>query len=259
MTEPLLTARDIGVRRGRRDVLAHVSLSLIGGESVAVLGPSGSGKSTFIKALVGLHRLSSGHVTLDGAAVDARSWQGNLGYVPQDDIVHSALKVEQALGFAAQLRLGPGDHWPRLDTVLRQLGLSDHRHQRIATLSGGQRKRVSIAQELLSQPQVLVLDEPTSGLDPALEAGMMALLASLAGQGALVLATTHAMASLHRMSRVLVIFGGHLVYDGPPDQLAAYFGVPAPERIFQQLQKASPAEWFNRFVRQGGRRGGGPS
>lgn len=258
MTQPMLTARDLGVRRGRRDVLAHIGLTLNGGESVAVLGPSGSGKSTLIKALIGLQRLSSGHVTLDGAAVDVRAWKGRLGYVPQDDIVHPALTVQQALGFAARLRLGPGDHGRRLETLLRQLGLADHRRQRIATLSGGQRKRVSIAQELLSEPDVLVLDEPTSGLDPALEAAMMALLAGLATQGALVLTTTHTLASLHRMSRVLVVYGGHLVYDGPPAHLTTYFAVPAPERIFQHLQQASPAEWFNRFVRQGGRRGLGP-
>jgi ABC-type multidrug transport system ATPase subunit len=212
-----------------------------------------------MKALIGLHRLSTGHVLLDGRPVDAHTWKGSLGYVPQDDIVHPALKVEQALTYAARLRLGPGDHRDRLDPVLRRLGLWDQRRQRIRTLSGGQRKRVSIAQELLSEPRVLVLDEPTSGLDPALEADMMTLLAHLAAAGTLVLATTHAMASLQRMSRVLVIFGGHLVYDGAPDRLAPYFGVPAPDLIFRHLQKASPTEWFNRFVRQGGRRGLGPS
>jgi ABC-type multidrug transport system ATPase subunit len=255
MTNLLLTARDLGVRRSGRDVLAHVSLQLTGGESVAILGPSGSGKSTLIKTLVGLHHLSTGHVSLDGAAVDARAWLGTLGYVPQDDIVHTALIVEQALTFAARLRLGPGDHRARIDTVLRQLGLWDHRRQRIHSLSGGQRKRVSIAQELLSEPKVLVLDEPTSGLDPALEASMMGLLANLAVAGALVLTTTHAMASLQTMSRVLVIAGGHLVYDGGPDKLAAYFGVPSPELIFSQLSKASPTEWYNRFMR---RRAQGP-
>jgi ABC-type multidrug transport system ATPase subunit len=257
MTKLLLSARDVGIRRGRRDVLAHVSLSLLGGESVAILGPSGSGKSTLIKSLIGLHRLSTGHVLLDGRPVDARSWQGNLGYVPQDDIVHTALKVEQALRYAARLRLGPGDHQSRIDTVLRQLGLSEARRQGIRTLSGGQRKRVSIAQELLSNPGVLVLDEPTSGLDPALEAGMMALLAKLAAEGALVLATTHAMASLDRMSRVIVVCGGYVVYDGPPGRLTTYFEVSAPEQVFPRLQTASPSEWYTRFMQQGGRRGVG--
>ncbi|MBC7545126.1 MAG: ABC transporter ATP-binding protein [Candidatus Sericytochromatia bacterium] len=255
MSHLLLTVRDAGVRRGRRDILNHVTVNLLGGEFVAVLGPSGSGKSTLIKALIGLVRLSTGHVLVNGKAQSAHAWQGRLGYVPQDDIVHTGLIVTQALRYAADLRLPKGEHQAVRDTVLRQLGLWDHRHQRISTLSGGQRKRVSLAMELLSDPELLMLDEPTSGLDPALEASMMRLLASLAAKGMLVVATTHAMASLAAASRILVVHGGHIVYDGPPATLCSYFGVPTAEAVFGQLKSHSPVEWFNRFNRVGGRRG----
>jgi len=150
------------------------------------------------------------------------------GYVPQDDIVHRELVVEEALGFAARLRLGPrppiGEIRRAVGWAMDTLGIVTRRTLRIGRLSGGQRKRVSVASELVARPRVLLLDEPTSGLDPAAEMRLMQRLRQLADTGCTVLCSTHVPANFHLANRVLILDGGRLVYDGPPDEAAAAFG-----------------------------------
>ncbi len=147
-----------------------MDLSFHGGELVALLGPSGSGKSSLLRALSGF-RPGEGLVQADNVDLveEHTRFRRRIGYVPQDDILHRALKVESALRYAAALRLPDADD-SMLDgavtAVLAQVGLSDRRKHRVRQLSGGQRKRVSVAMELLLKPDFFFLDEPTSGLDP---------------------------------------------------------------------------------------------
>jgi len=209
----------------------------------ALIGPSGAGKSTLIKVLLGLRDASEGSVSL---AARGPEQLGTVGYVPQDDALHRGLTLEAELTFAAELRLpeaDDGERSQRIAQVIRQVGLEDRARSRIRKLSGGQRKRVAVALELLTRPPLLILDEPTSGLDPGLEARMMELFAAVAASGRIVLVATHAMGSLDRADALCVLVGGRVAYFGPPRHALSFFRVDRYEGIFHQLDKQGPSAW----------------
>ena len=171
-----LDVRDISLTiHGGRTLLDRISFSAKPATLTAVIGPSGSGKSTLAKVIVGGARPNSGAVSFEGHDIHAEyaSLRGRIGMVPQDDVVHRQLTLNQALGYAAELRMPPDttkqDRQHVIAQVLEELELTPHADTRIDKLSGGQRKRASVAVELLTGPSLLVLDEPTTGLDPALD------------------------------------------------------------------------------------------
>jgi ABC-type multidrug transport system ATPase subunit len=176
-----------------------------------------------------------------------------IGYVPQDDIIHKQLTVYKCLYYAAKLRL-PGDTPESeidkiINEVLKTLELEERRNTLITKLSGGQRKRVNIGVELVTKPTLLFLDEPTSGLDPRTESKMMALFRQLADQGRTVLLTTHVMASLTQLDKIIVLVKGKLAYFGPGSELTDYFSVENPSDVFDKLETLSPQEWKERFLK----------
>ena len=243
-----LTLAGVGVRVAEHTLLQDIDLTLRAGELVGLIGPSGAGKSTLIRVLLGNRAASSGAVTADGGPL---SGVGPVGYVPQDDALHTALTVRDALDYAAQLRLPGLDEAARaakISQVAAQLSLSERLDLRIKRLSGGQRKRVSVAMELLTEPAVLILDEPTSGLDPGMEAQMMALFADLAAAGRVVLVATHAMASIARCGMLVVLVGGRLAYAGPPEDALRYFEVSEHDAIFRALKAHAPPVWARRWL-----------
>ncbi len=236
-----LVVRAVSVSAGGTSILTGISTTLQPGQLCALLGPSGAGKSTLIKVLLGLRVPSSGDVSLGGGPVSAA---GAVGYVPQEDSLHGALTVERALAFAADLRLPEAsaqERAARVDDVVAKVGLAERRRVRIAKLSGGQKKRVSVALELLTSPGLLILDEPTSGLDPGLEAQMMKLFSSLAREGRIVLVATHAMESLDVCDAMLLLDRGRVAYTGPPRDALARFGVDRYAAIFDVLAKRRAA------------------
>ena len=171
-----LDVRDVSLTiHGGRTLLDRISVSAKPATLTAVIGPSGSGKSTLSKVIVGGARPNSGTVSFEGHSLHAEyaSLRGRIGMVPQDDVVHRQLTLNQALGYAAELRMAPDttkqDRRHVIAQVLEELELTPHADTRIDKLSGGQRKRASVAVELLTGPSLLVLDEPTTGLDPALD------------------------------------------------------------------------------------------
>ena len=212
------------------------------GQFIGILGPSGAGKTTLLDALSGLRPAESGKVRFD--QTDLYKNLGQLrslfGYVPQDDIVHSDLTVTEALTFAARLRLPAGT--PRSEIVklvehtIASLGLADRVNLKIGRLSGGQRKRVSVGVELLSRPPLLFLDEPTSGLDPLAEFKLMELLRRLADTGCTVICTTHVMENVYLMDQVAIVSDGRVVFQGPPDEARAKFGVTRLSLLYDALQ-----------------------
>lgn len=238
-----LRVDDVSVSRGGRRILTDVGLSLYPGELCALIGPSGAGKSSLIRLLLGLWAPKSGGVSLGGRPV---AEAGALGYVPQDDALHTRLRVEQELRYAAALRM-PGsteqEREVRVEAVLASVGLTEHASVRIRRLSGGQRKRVAVALELLTYPPLLILDEPTSGLDPGLEARMMEVFADVAATGRIVLVATHAMDSLDHADALCVLVGGHLAYFGPPAGALDFFRVDRFADLFRQLEKQAPPAW----------------
>jgi ABC transport system ATP-binding/permease protein len=201
---------------------------------VGILGPSGAGKSTLLNCLAGFRPPDRGRVTFDGrdAYEEPEAFRAPLGHVPQDDVVFRALTSRENLDFAARLRLGTEvakDELARaIDRALELVGLVEHADKPAAVLSGGQRKRLSVAIELLRRPRLLLLDEPTSGLDPASEAHLMEQLCHLARRGTTVVCTTHLMDNLGLFDEVValgVVDGvGRLAYSGPPDGLLPRFG-----------------------------------
>ncbi len=230
-TEVSLVANHLRVvLPGGKTLLSDVSFQLPESSLLAVIGPSGAGKSTLLNALTGGRRATSGSVLFDGRDLyeNFGELRHRIGVVPQDDIVHRQLTVRQALGYASELRF-PADldkpsRRARIEEVIDELGLRKHVDTRIARLSGGQRKRTSVALELLSRPSLLFLDEPTSGLDPALDRSVMQTLRGLADGGRTVVVTTHNVANLGLCDRILLLApGGRVAFYGPPDRLLRHF------------------------------------
>ncbi len=254
-----LEARHLMVRlRSGKTILQDVSLDISRCSFVGILGGSGQGKSTLLTALCGIKPATSGTVHLNGTKLDNphRLAEAGIGYVPQDDIVHVEITVEQALRHSARLRLPAETPWPAIDTLvdetIERLGLSEHRQKRIMQLSGGQRKRVSIATELLAKPSVLFLDEPSSGLDPATEFPLMRLLRRLAAKDCTVVCTTHVLARAYLFDQVSFVHGGQVVFHGEPAAAPEFFGVEHLDEIYLKLAEAgqSADDWRRQFDAQ---------
>jgi ABC-type multidrug transport system ATPase subunit/pSer/pThr/pTyr-binding forkhead associated (FHA) protein len=223
-------------------ILRKSSFIAAPGQFIGILGPSGAGKSTLLNALSGIRPASSGRVLIDGVDFyrNFDALRSRVGYVPQDDIVHSELTVAQALTFAARLRLPAATPQPEIGALvahtIANLGLSDRVHGRIWQLSGGERKRVNVAVELLSRPLLLFLDEPTSGLDPFSERMTMVLLRQLADTGCTVICTTHVLQNVFLMDQIAVLTKGRVIFQGSVDSAPRAFGVGRLEELFDVLQ-----------------------
>ncbi len=239
-----------------KQLLDDISLSARPGTLTAVIGGSGAGKSTLARLIAGYARPSSGSVTFEGHDIHAEyaSLRSRIGMVPQDDVVHRQLTVNQALGYAAELRLPPdtskADRAKVVTQVLDELDLSKHADTRVDKLSGGQRKRASVALELLTGPSLLILDEPTSGLDPALDHQVMTMLRQLADAGRVVIVVTHMLSYLDVCDQLLLVApGGKAAYCGPPDQIGEAMGTTNWAKIFTKVG-ADPDEANRRFLAQ---------
>jgi ABC-type multidrug transport system ATPase subunit/pSer/pThr/pTyr-binding forkhead associated (FHA) protein len=221
---------------------------------LAIIGPSGAGKSTLLGALTGMRPADAGTVLYDNRDLydQYEELRQRIGFVPQEDILHPQLTVRRALRFAADLRF-PGDATAeerdgRVEEVIGELGLAARADVRIESLSGGQRKRVSVALELLTKPSLLFLDEPTSGLDPGLDKSVMQMMRGLADGGRTVIVVTHSVANLDLCDRLLVLApGGHLAYFGPPQEALAYFDQPGWAEAFQALEQEDVRPWKEQF------------
>lgn len=274
-----IEAREVTVEVPGRRLLERISLTILPGEFVGLMGPSGAGKTTLMNALNGYSPPSSGHVSFNGCDLyaDYARFAPLMGYVPQDDIIHRDLTVGQALSFTARLRLPPdttdAEIRERIRRVLQQLSLESTEHVLIGSpekkgISGGQRKRVNLAMELLTDPSVLFLDEPTSGLSSEDALMVMKLLRSLADSGKSILLTIHQPSlEAYRLMDNLVLVGkdknssdpGVLVYYGPayPDAVDFFNpqGVPglrpgtepSPDEVLRGLTKQSTKQWTEKY------------
>jgi ABC transport system ATP-binding/permease protein len=238
-----------------RQLIDDVSFSVEPGELVALAGGSGAGKTTLLEILAGLQAPSAGYVAYDGIRVEPASVRGSgVGFVPQDDIVHGEMPVRRTLQYAARLRLPDGTPPAEADRIVDEtmsnLGLAERHDVAVRSLSGGERKRVSIAVELLAQPRTLFLDEPTSGLDPATSSEVLRLLRQLAERGVTVLLTTHEMASIDRADRVIFLARhGRLAFSGTPVQARRYFQVDQLADVYDRLaSEGTPDSWAQRFA-----------
>jgi ABC-type multidrug transport system ATPase subunit len=243
-----------------KQLLDHISLTCRPGTLTAIIGGSGAGKTTLARLIVGYTRPSSGNVTFEGHDIhrEYASLRSRIGMVPQDDVVHRQLTVNQALSYAAELRLPPdtskADRAQAVAQVLEELELTKHADTRVDKLSGGQRKRASVALELLTGPSLLLLDEPTTGLDPALDRQVMLMLRQLADAGRTVLVVTHSVSYLDVCDQLLLIApGGKTAFFGPPGQIESAMGTGNWAEIFAKVG-ADPDEANRRFLEREGRR-----
>lgn len=246
-TDEALRVSNITVEARGNTILEDVSLSIASGELVALIGASGAGKTTLLTSIAGIARPTSGTVTLEGRDVTTRAARQRIGFVPQDDIIHLDLTLRRTLHHAARLRLpstaSAVDIETAVERVLRDLDLGGHGDVTVRNLSGGQRKRASIAVELLVHPSILLLDEPTSGLDPATAAEVLRVLRRLTSKGTTVVLTTHSTADVHRCDRVVMLAkGGVPVFDGAPEQALSRFGVDRMDEVYELLGSIDPVE-----------------
>ncbi|MFF7886499.1 ATP-binding cassette domain-containing protein [Streptomyces sp. NPDC007916] len=231
--------------RGAGNVLHDVSLDVAPGRLTVIAGSSGAGKTILLQTLAGLRAPTEGTVLHDGAQPGPPGPE--FGFVPQEDIIHRELPLRRTLVYAAGLRMPPGTTpesvGAGVDRVLEALGLSSRASTPVRALSGGERKRASIAAELLTRPRVLFLDEPTSGLDPVTGAALLRTLRALAEDGTTVVLTTHTLADLLRGDQVVFLSpDGEVAYAGEPGALCGAFGVGTVEEVYEAVARGVRVE-----------------
>ena len=228
--------------RGQITLLDGVSLSIQPNEFVGLLGPSGAGKSSLIEAMNGNRPATSGNVLVNNQDLyrNLDSLKQSIGYVPQDDIIHKELSVYRTLFYVAKLRLSRDVTSKEIDQIVEEVmdvtGLAERRDVPVKDLSGGQRKRVSMAVELITKPSIIFLDEPTSGLDPATEEKIMLLFRQIAESGRTVIMTTHAMENVRLFDKIVVLMRGKLVFYGRPSEALEYLGAKNFKELFDKLE-----------------------
>ncbi len=239
------------IQKGKEEIplLQSINLQVPTGHFIAIVGPSGCGKSTLLKLIAGINQESAGSIFWNGRNL---SEEGDLdhseiGYVPQFSIAFEALTVEENIESAVRLRAETKNRAAfdgLVDNVLTSTGLDALRDRQVKVLSGGQRRRLSLALELVTDPVLLLCDEVTSGLDPKSEQEIVELMHQLSrNEHRLVANVTHSLANLDLYDSVLVLDAGRVVYHGPPRALEHYFSVEKAEDVYPRLAKRKTAEW----------------
>ncbi|MFG1998745.1 ABC transporter ATP-binding protein [Spirillospora sp. NPDC048911] len=227
-----VSVRDLTVVRGGREVLHALTFDVPRGSVVGLLGPSGCGKTTLMRALVGVQIVKSGTVTVLGEPAGTASLRRRVGYATQSPAVYDDLSVYENLRYFASVLGAPKSD---ADRAIEEVGLTRHRDQIVATLSGGQHNRANLAVALLGTPELLVLDEPTVGLDPVLREELWRLFRDLAERGTTLLVSSHVMDEAGRTDRLLLMREGEILADDTPDGLRDRAGVQDLEKVFLQL------------------------
>lgn len=238
-------------------LLSEISAKFHRGELCALIGPSGSGKTTLIRAVAGMAHTSNGSLHWDGRNLEEEDLPpSQIGYVPQFTISNENLTAAENVRLALRLRVGGLDakaRTRRCDDLLELTGLTSAADTRAKHLSGGQRRRLALAMELCSEPDLLLCDEVTSGLDAQSEKEITALLRHVAREGnRVVILVTHSLRGLEEFDKVAVLTGGRLAYFGPPETAAHYFRADSAEEIFQRLPLRGPEDWHTSWQKHSG-------
>lgn len=252
--------KKVKTKDGEKFITNGVNLNIEPGEFVAIVGGSGAGKTTILNCISGMADFSAGDIFINGESIrtNERSLRSLMGYVPQNDIVYDNLTLERMLMYSAKLRM-PVDTTPaeirdKIDETLELVELSAHRTTMISRLSGGQKKRASIAVELLASPRLFFLDEPSSGLDPGTEKHLMQMLKRLSETGKTVIMVTHTVQNINICDRLICMGnGGVLCYSGNPAGALDFFGKEDMIDIYDDLNENSKAV-SERFAAEEARR-----
>ena len=236
--EEVIRASGLVKRFKQRTALDGLSLSVKQGELFGLVGPNGSGKTTLIRTLCGLLRPDEGEAHLLGWRVPSFRIQSQLGYMPQDFAVYDDLTVMQTLVFFGALYdLSRQNTKVRADELLELVQLTDRRDQRVGTLSGGMRRRVSLAVSLIHKPRLLFLDEPTAGVDPKLRRSFWDYFNQLAGQDVTLVVSTHLIEEAARCGVIGFLMRGRLLVQAPPQEILSRTGADSLDDAFLILQE----------------------
>jgi ABC transport system ATP-binding/permease protein len=242
-------ALSIGPTDAEQTLLSEITLRLPAGHFAAVLGPSGCGKSTLLKVIAGIREHTLGTIHWNGRDLAAEKDLDphEIGYVPQFSIAHELLSVEECVEGALRLRvadLTPELIDERITKVLQSVGLEEIADRRVALLSGGQKRRLALAIEMVSSPHLLLCDEVTSGLDPKSEDEIVRLIHTLSrSDKRIVLNVTHSLQHVALYDSVIVLYQGVLAYHGSPEYLEHYFGIARPEDLYPKLTERKASDW----------------
>lgn len=240
---------------GGKQILRDVCVDIDSNEFVAIIGGSGAGKSTLMNAISGFDKKREGMILFNGLDLDENFsvLKSLIGYVPQEDIIYENLTLNHMLWYTAKLKM-PKDTSAeeirkRIKDVLGMVELSEHQDTFIRKLSGGQKKRASIAVELLADPSLFFLDEPTSGLDPGTEKKLMGTLSRLSkSQGKTIIMVTHTTQSLDLCDKVIFMGkGGRVCFCGSCDEAKMFFSTDNLVDIYNKMAE-DPAEWAAQFA-----------
>ena len=237
------------------NLVDHVSIQVPKGHFMAIVGPSGCGKTTLLKTIAGLNPESEGALFWEGRNLseDGDFSPSEIGYVPQFSIAYDPLTVDESVEAATRLRVKTRDTAEldhRIDRVLEETGLDAISDRTVKVLSGGQKRRLGLAMELVSDPKILLCDEVTSGLDPRSEREIVRLLHDLSRKdGRIVLSVTHSLAHLELYDSILVLHEGRVVFHGPPERLNHYFSVKDTEEIYPRLSAQPSERWQASWVK----------
>jgi len=236
-------------------IIDKATLEIPRGHFMAIVGPSGCGKTTLLKTIAGLNEESEGELLWNGRnlAEEEDFDPAEIGYVPQFSIAYDQLTVDESIESATRLRvktrnLAELDN--RIDRILEETGLSSIADRMVKVLSGGQKRRLGLAMELVTGPHLLLCDEVTSGLDPRSERDIVRLLHQLSRRdGRTVISVTHSLAHLELYDSILVLHEGRVAYHGPPSELSHYFSVEDTEEVYPQLAKQRPDKWKESWLK----------
>ncbi len=239
------------------DLLTGIGFRTNPSHFMAVVGPSGCGKTTLLKIVAGIYLESGGEIFWKdrNLATEGDLEPSEIGYVPQFSIAYDHLTVLESVETAARLRVRThslDDLYEISDRVLASVGLEEIAERKVKVLSGGQKRRLGLAMELVSNPSLLLCDEVTSGLDPKSEREILHLLHHLSKQNdRVVVSVTHSLSNLELYDSVLVLHAGHAAYHGPPEYLTHYFSVEHAEDVYPRLAKRKPWNWHDSWKKHG--------
>ncbi len=242
-----LAVSDVSVEISRKKILEGIRFFLPAGKILSIIGQSGQGKSTFLELLAGKVRHSEGTILFDGIDCEQGNVQREIAYLPQEPLLRDTLTVRETLALSARISL-PKDYTAseteyRSTKLLEFLRISNLENQKIAHLSGGERRRVAIAAQLMGAPGLILLDEPLSGLDPLNAKLLCSYLKDLASKGHTVILTTHSYEALRVSDEVLLIHQGKMGFYGAPADAFRFFNAKDPEGILETLSDRTSENW----------------
>ena len=233
---------------GPLKLLDNVSFNVPRGHFMAVVGPSGCGKTTLLKAIAGMIAETDGRFFWNGHDLAEEDFEpSEIGFVPQFSIAYDQLSVDENVESAARLRCrfdSVDDLDDSIDNALEVTGMEGIADRDVKILSGGQKRRLALAMELVSNPRLLICDEVTSGLDPRSEHDIVDLLHEISrSEGRIVISVTHSLSHLDMYDSILVMHQGCVAYHGSPKTMLHYFGVSSLEEIYPKLQDREGPSW----------------